>query len=39
MRNLGLIAAFFVALPLAAQNPTPQPQSQKPAKPTLEKPD
>jgi peptidyl-prolyl cis-trans isomerase SurA len=37
MHNLGLIAALFVALPLAAQNPTPQPQ--KPAKPTLEKPD
>ncbi len=39
MRNLGLIAALFVALPLAAQNPPPQPQGQKPAKPTLEKPD
>ena len=39
MRNLGLIAALFIALPLAAQAPTPPPQSQKPAKPTLEKPD
>jgi len=39
MRNLGLIAALFIALPLAAQDPTPPPQSQKPAKPTLEKPD
>ena len=39
MRNLGLMAALFVALPLAAQNPTPPPQGQKPAKPTLEKPD
>ncbi len=39
MRNLGLIAALFIALPLAAQDPTPAPQSQKPAKPTLEKPD
>jgi peptidyl-prolyl cis-trans isomerase SurA len=39
MRNLALIAALFIALPLAAQDPTPPPQSQKPAKPTLEKPD
>lgn len=40
MRNLAIIAAFFVALPLAAQQPTnPAPQSQKPAQPTLEKPD
>jgi peptidyl-prolyl cis-trans isomerase SurA len=41
MRNLGLIAALFIVLPLAAQDPTPPPppQSQKPAKPTLEKPD
>jgi peptidyl-prolyl cis-trans isomerase SurA len=30
---------MFIALPLAAQDPTPPPQSQKPAKPTLEKPD
>jgi peptidyl-prolyl cis-trans isomerase SurA len=46
MRNLAVIAALFVALPLAAQDPTPPPQTQnptpqtqKPAKPTLEKPD
>jgi peptidyl-prolyl cis-trans isomerase SurA len=40
MRNLVIVAAFFVALPLAAQQPTnPPPQSQKPAQPTLEKPD
>ena len=46
MRNLAAIAALFVALPLAAQDPTPPPQTQnptpqpqKPAKPTLEKPD
>ena len=43
MRNLALIAALFVALPLAAQHPappTPAPQTQNPpAKPTLEKPD
>ena len=39
MRNLGLIAALFMALPLAAQAPTPPPHGQKPAKPTLEKPD
>ncbi|MGB8472968.1 MAG: peptidylprolyl isomerase [Candidatus Acidiferrum sp.] len=41
MRNFALFAALFVALPLAAQQPTnPVPQSQKPpAKPTLEKPD
>jgi peptidyl-prolyl cis-trans isomerase SurA len=39
MRNLALIAALFIALPLAAQDPTPPPPGQKPAKPTLEKPD
>jgi len=40
MRNLAVIAALFVALPLAAQQPTPAPQTQNPApKPTLEKPD
>ncbi len=41
MRIPGLIAAFLVALPLAAQQPpTPAPQTQNPApKPTLEKPD
>jgi peptidyl-prolyl cis-trans isomerase SurA len=46
MRNLAVIAALFVALPLAGQDPTPPPQTQnptpqtqKPAKPTLEKPD
>jgi peptidyl-prolyl cis-trans isomerase SurA len=46
MRNLAVIAALFVALPLAAQDPTPPPQTQnptpqtqKPAKPALEKPD
>jgi peptidyl-prolyl cis-trans isomerase SurA len=39
MRNLAVIAALFVGLPLAAQNPAPPPQTQKPAKPTLEKPD
>src|SRR5580692_5664222 len=40
MRNLAVIAALFVALPLAAQQPTPAPQTQNPPpKPTLEKPD
>ena len=41
MRNLAVIAALFVAVPLAAQQPpTPAPQTQNPpAKPTLEKPD
>jgi len=39
MRNLGLIAALFIALPLAAQDPTPPAQGQKPAKPVLERPD
>jgi peptidyl-prolyl cis-trans isomerase SurA len=40
MRNLAVIAALFVALPLAAQQPTPPPQTQNPVpKPTLEKPD
>src|ERR1700721_438302 len=40
MRNLAVIAALFVALPLAAQQPTPPPQTQNPTpKPTLEKPD
>ncbi len=41
MRNLAVIAALFVGLPLAAQQPpTPPPQTQNPpAKPTLEKPD
>jgi peptidyl-prolyl cis-trans isomerase SurA len=43
MRNLAVIAALFVALPLAAQQPappTPAPQAQNPPpKPTLEKPD
>ena len=41
MRNLAVIAALFVALPLAAQQPpTPAPQPQNPPpKPTLEKPD
>jgi peptidyl-prolyl cis-trans isomerase SurA len=40
MRNLAVIAALFVALPLAAQQPTPAPQTQNPVpKPTLEKPD
>jgi peptidyl-prolyl cis-trans isomerase SurA len=41
MRNLAVIAALFVALPLAAQQPpTPAPQTQNPTpKPTLEKPD
>jgi len=41
MRNLAVIAALFVAMPLAAQQPpTPAPQTQNPpAKPTLEKPD
>jgi peptidyl-prolyl cis-trans isomerase SurA len=44
MRNLAAIVALFVALPLAAQQPTPPPpnpapQTQKPAQPTLEKPD
>lgn len=39
MRNLAVIAALFVALPLAAQQP-PAPQTQNPPpKPTLEKPD
>src|SRR4029077_10659913 len=39
MRNLAMIAALFIAIPLAAQEPTPAPQTQKPVKPTLEKPD
>jgi peptidyl-prolyl cis-trans isomerase SurA len=40
MRNLRVIAALFVALPIAAQQPTPAPQTQNPPpKPTLEKPD
>jgi peptidyl-prolyl cis-trans isomerase SurA len=40
MRNLAVIAALLVALPLAAQQPTPAPQTQNPPpKPTLEKPD
>jgi len=41
MRNLAVIVALFVGLPLAAQQPpTPPPQTQNPpAKPTLEKPD
>jgi peptidyl-prolyl cis-trans isomerase SurA len=40
MRNLAVVAALFVALPLAAQQPTPAPQTQNPPpKPTLEKPD
>jgi peptidyl-prolyl cis-trans isomerase SurA len=40
MRNLAVIAALFVALPLAAQQPTPARQTQNPPpKPTLEKPD
>jgi peptidyl-prolyl cis-trans isomerase SurA len=34
-----MIAALFIAMPLAAQEPTPAPQTQKPVKPTLEKPD
>jgi peptidyl-prolyl cis-trans isomerase SurA len=40
MRNLAVIAALFVGLPLAAQQPAPAPQTQNPPrKPTLEKPD
>lgn len=40
MRNLAVIAALFVALPLAAQQPTPPtPPPNPPPKPTLEKPD
>jgi peptidyl-prolyl cis-trans isomerase SurA len=40
MRNLAVIAALFVALPLAAQQPAPAPQTQNPTpKPSLEKPD
>jgi peptidyl-prolyl cis-trans isomerase SurA len=40
MRNLAVIGALFVILPLAAQQPTPAPQTQNPPpKPTLEKPD
>jgi peptidyl-prolyl cis-trans isomerase SurA len=40
MRNLAVIAALVVALPLGAQQPTPAPQTQNPPpKPTLEKPD
>jgi peptidyl-prolyl cis-trans isomerase SurA len=39
MRNLAIIAALFVALPLAAQQPAPAPPAQNPPKPTLEKPD
>jgi peptidyl-prolyl cis-trans isomerase SurA len=34
-----MIAALIIAMPLAAQEPTPAPQTQKPVKPTLEKPD
>ncbi|MGH9743329.1 MAG: peptidylprolyl isomerase [Candidatus Acidiferrum sp.] len=40
MRNLAVIAALLAAMPLAAQQPnTPTPKTQKPAQPTLEKPD
>jgi peptidyl-prolyl cis-trans isomerase SurA len=40
MRNLAVIAALFVALPLAAQQPTPPtPAQNPPPKPTLEKAD
>jgi peptidyl-prolyl cis-trans isomerase SurA len=40
MRNLAVIAALFIALPLAAQQQSPAPQTQNPPpKPTLEKPD
>jgi len=40
MRNLAVIAALFMALPLAAQQQSPAPQTQNPPpKPTLEKPD
>ncbi|MGH9676049.1 MAG: peptidylprolyl isomerase [Candidatus Acidiferrum sp.] len=40
MRNLVMLAALLAALPLAAQQPTPPPpQTQKPAQPTLGKPD
>jgi peptidyl-prolyl cis-trans isomerase SurA len=40
MRNLAVIAALVVTLPLGAQQPTPAPQTQNPPpKPTLEKPD
>jgi peptidyl-prolyl cis-trans isomerase SurA len=40
MRNLAVIAALFVALPLAAQQPAPPaPTQNPPPKPTLEKPD
>ena len=40
MRNLAFIAALFVALPLAAQQPPPPSPTQNPVpKPTLEKPD
>lgn len=40
MRNLAFIAALFVALPLAAQQPPPPTPTQNPVpKPTLEKPD
>jgi peptidyl-prolyl cis-trans isomerase SurA len=38
MRKLVLIGALLVALPIAAQQPTP-PTPTQPAKPTLEKPD
>jgi peptidyl-prolyl cis-trans isomerase SurA len=42
MRNVVILAAFFVAMPLAAQDkpdtPTPQDQSKPPAPPALEKP-
>jgi peptidyl-prolyl cis-trans isomerase SurA len=40
MRNLAVIAALFIALPLAAQQPPPPAPTQNPTpKPTLEKPD
>jgi peptidyl-prolyl cis-trans isomerase SurA len=40
MRNVAVIAALFIALPLAAQQPTPPaPTQNPPPKPTLEKPD
>src|SRR3984957_6361952 len=40
MRSLAVTAALFIALPLAAQQPTPPaPTQNPPPKPTLEKPD
>lgn len=39
MRNLALMAVLLAALPLAAQQPTPSPDAQKPLQPKLEKPD